>query len=200
MNATHAHYLRSPRPRHRQTADDVTLIALHNAIRFSGLFAKYTAQRLGVRHLSHAAEQVAIELVARAVETTGNPAPHLRYTELGDLHTIRIRVSAHGNGLLIEVWDSDSAPPTYRDSHLSTVEQICRQWDCYQPDTGGKVIRAELEIPPPRQAPSDPLPQRTARAFTYPEPDQPMTVLHDPQVLQKVHDGLHTLDPNTVPP
>lgn len=146
-------YAVAPSPRPGQAANDLTLIALHTAIRFSGLFAKFTAQRWGFRHLSSAAEKVAAELIARAVETTGNPDPNPRYTELDQLHTIGIRISVKGNGLLIEVWDSDPTPPrdSHLDSHLATVTEISQQWNCYQPRGGGKVIWAELAMPQQRQ-------------------------------------------------
>lgn len=193
--ATHAGYAAVPSPRPRQAAHDLTLVALHNAIHFSGLWAKYTAQRWGLRNLADAAEQVAAEFIALAVKTTGNPDPHPRYTELGELRPIGIRVSTQGNGLLIEVWDSDSAPPAYRDNHLSMVEEICQQWDWYQPNTGGKVIRAELSIPQPRRAePAEPLPVRVPGWFSYPEPDEPVTGLSDLEFLRRVRDGLHGMD------
>lgn len=152
MTTTYApspgYVLTSP-PRPRPSANDLTLIALHTAIRLSGLFAKFTAQRWGLRPLADAAEQVAAELITRAVETTGNPDPHPRYINLGELHIIGICVSLHGDSLLIEVWDSDPTPPpdAYLDHHLSTVADISQQWSCYRPDRGGKVIWAELALP-----------------------------------------------------
>lgn len=132
-------------PHPQQPAHDLTLVALHTAIRFSGLFARFTAQRWGLHLLEDATEQVAVELMARAVETTGNPYPCPRHNELGELHIIGIRVSATDSGLLIEVWDSDPTPPheSYLDDHLSAVEKISQQWSCY-PFNSGKVIWAEL--------------------------------------------------------
>lgn len=132
MNATYAEqpgYTPARSPGLGPPAEYVELTALHTAIRFSGLFAKFTAQRWGFRHLSNTAERVASELIAHAVETTGNPDPHPRYCELAELHTIGIRVSVKDSGLLIEVWDSDPAPPQdyYLDSHLSAVDDISAQ-------------------------------------------------------------------------
>jgi hypothetical protein len=165
-----AHYATQPRyaapsPQPQQAAEGLELTALHTAIRFSGLFAKFTAQRWGFRHLADTAERVAIELITRAVETTGNPNPHPRYSELGELHIIGIRVSAKGSSLLIEVWDRDPSPPqdSSLDNHLSTVEEISQEWNCYRPRSGGKVIWAEL-APRPIQPPQ-PQPQRTAGQF-----------------------------------
>ncbi len=156
MNTTyapHTGYAMAPSPHPRQLASDLTLTALHTAIRFSGLFAKFTAQRWGLRPLTDDAEKVAAELTARAVETTGNPDPNPRYTELSELHIIGIRVSRKVHGLLVEVWDSDPIPPqdAYLDNHLSTVAEISQQWNFYRPRGGGKVIWAELAIPQQHQ-------------------------------------------------
>jgi hypothetical protein len=137
-----------PSPRPRPATCAITLLALRSAYRLSGLFAKYTAQKWGMRHLAGLAEQVAVELIARAVETTGNPAPNPSYTNLGDVPNICICISIYRTGLLIEVWDSDATPPAYRDGHLSIVKKLCQRLDCYHPYTGGKVIRAELTVPP----------------------------------------------------
>jgi hypothetical protein len=197
MNVTYAaqpRYAVAPRPfTPGPAADGVELTALHTAIRFSGLFAKFTAQRWGFRHLADSAQRVAVELIARAVETTGNPDPHPRYSELGELHTIGIRVSVKGSGLLIEVWDSDPSPPqnSFLDSHLSTVEEISQRWN-YRPCNGGKVIWAEL-APRPVQSPQ-PLPQRAAGRFSFPKPEAPVTTLQEVPLMQKVLDGLHRLD------
>lgn len=181
-----------PSPYPRQAAHDLTLLALHNAIRFSGLFARYTAQRWGLYHLSHAAERVAVELISRAVETTGNPDPNPRYTELGEVPSIGICVSSYGTGLQVEVWDSNATPPAYQDSHLSAVEEICDRWDCYQPRTGGKVIRAYLGIPIQRNR--EALPKRTADQFTYPTTSRPPVPVPDISTMQQVRDGLLRLD------
>lgn len=173
MNTTYTpspgYALTSP-PRPRSSANDLTLIALHTAIRLSGLFAKFTAQRWGFRPLADAAERVAVELIARAVETTGNPDPNPRYTELGELHIIGIPVNYRGNGLVIEVWDSDSTPPpmptsitTYR-----PVADISNQWSCYQPDSGGKVIWAELAMQ--KQPQARPAATSTTAAIPIPHP------------------------------
>lgn len=62
--------------RPRPSANNLTLTALHPAIWFSGLFATFTAQRWGNHPLADTAEQVAPELIARALATTGNPDPN----------------------------------------------------------------------------------------------------------------------------
>lgn len=182
--------LTSP-PRPRPSTNDLTLIVLHTAIRLSGLFANFTAQRWGLRPLADAAERVAVELIARAVETTGKPDPYPRYWELGELHIIGIRMNYKGNGLVVEVWDSDSTPPpdAYLDHHLSTVADISRQWSCYQPDGGGKVIWAELAMPQQPQA--RPAATSTNRRYSYPAPETPVEPVCDVPLMRR---GAYAMD------
>lgn len=168
------------------------LVAASSAERFSGLFARGTALAWGFRRLAKDAQRLAVELITRAVETTGKPDPHLRYTELRENPPplIGIRVSMRDHGLLIEVWDSDSTPPHDTDAHLSAVATIS-QWSCYRPRGGGKVIRVELAPRPIQQ----PLPQRDAGRFSYSAPlDAPVTALHDVPLMERVRDGLHRLN------
>ncbi|MGH3871300.1 MAG: hypothetical protein ACRDSR_07260 [Pseudonocardiaceae bacterium] len=164
----------------------MTLLAVRTAYRISGLYTKYTAQQWGLRHLSDAAEHVAVELIALAVETTGNPAPNLHYTELDGVPIIGLCVSTYGPGLRIEVWDTDVTPPSHTNSHLRAVEDAGSQWDCYHPRSGGKVIRAQLGIAP--------LPRRTAHSISLPDPETPIEPVRDLDMLKKVLDGLHSLD------
>ncbi len=180
MNITHINehprYAMVPAPRPRPPADDLTLTALHTAIRIAGLFAKYTAQRWGLPlDVADAAKRVATELITRAVEITGNPDPYPHWSQLGELHIIGIRVSPKINSLLVEVWDSDPTPPDGYDGHLSIVAKTSQQWNWYRPDGGGKVIWAKLVTNPVQ--PPQPLPQRTAGyfsyPFSYPESDHP---------------------------
>jgi hypothetical protein len=189
MNATHAPQVGRaavPSPRPRQASRTLTLLAVRTAYRISGLYTKYTAQQWGLRHLSDAAEHVAVELIALAVETTGNPTPNLHYTQLGGVPLIGLCVSTYGPGLRIEVWDTDITPPPGSDSHLRAVEAAGSQWDCYHPRSGGKVIRAQLGI--------DPLPRRAADSLSLPDPIKPIEPVRDLDMLKKVLDGLHSLD------
>jgi hypothetical protein len=115
-HALYPNYAVPPSPWPRRTVEDLTLIAADSAERFSGLFARSAALAWGFRHLATDAETLAVGLITRAVETTGNPNPHLRYTEVlkNSLPLIGIRVSRKGSGLLIEIWDSDPHPTTGR--------------------------------------------------------------------------------------
>ncbi|MGQ0715733.1 MAG: hypothetical protein ACT4NP_00225 [Pseudonocardiales bacterium] len=159
---------------------------MRTAYRISGLYTKYTAQQWGLRHLADAAEYVAVELIALAVETTGNPAPDLRHSELDGVPIIGLCVSTYGPGLRIEVWDTDPTPPPPAHQHLYAVENAGGQWDCYHPRSGGKVIRAQLGIAP--------LPRRTAGSLTLPDPVKPIEPMRDTDKLQKILDGLTNYD------
>jgi hypothetical protein len=95
-----------------------------------------------------------VELVTRAVETTDNPNPRPRLTELSKKRppNIGIRITQRDHGLLIEVWDSNTTPPQGADAHLATVANVSQDWGCYRPRGGGKVIWAELSVPRQRHA------------------------------------------------
>jgi hypothetical protein len=148
-HALYPNYAVPPSPYPRRTFKDLTLIAANSAERFSGLFAKGTAVAWGFRHLATDAETLAVELITRAVETTGNPTPRRTFTELlkNRPPNIGIRITQQDHGLLIEVWDSDSTPPQGADAHLTIVANVSQDWGCYRPRGGGKVIWAELAMP-----------------------------------------------------
>jgi hypothetical protein len=148
-HALYPNYAVPPSPYPRRIFEDLTLIAVNSAERFSGLFARGVAVAWGFRHLATDAETLVVELVTRAVKTTGNPNPRPSFTELSRNRppNIGIRVSLKGNDLLIEVWDSDRTPLQGADAHLAVVTNVSQDWGCYQPRGGGKVIWAELGAP-----------------------------------------------------
>jgi hypothetical protein len=186
-------YTTVPAPQPPLPADDLTLTALHSAIRIGALFAKYSAQRWGLPpKVAKIAERIAAELVTRAVKTTGNPNPHPHWSQLGELHLIGVGLRMEGRSLLVEVWDSDPTPPNSAEDHLSVVEKASQQWNCYRPPNGGKVIWAEVAYSQPQ--PPAPLPQRTVGCFSHPPPDEPVTTLRDITLMQHLRDGPHPLD------
>ncbi|MGH3874924.1 MAG: hypothetical protein ACRDSR_26050 [Pseudonocardiaceae bacterium] len=148
-HALYPSYAVPPSPWPRRTVEDLTLIAANSAERFSGLFAKSIAVAWGFRHLATDAQTLAVELVTRAVETTGNPNPRPTFTELSKNRplNIGIRITQRVHGLLIEVWDSDLTPPQGADARLATVANVSQEWGCYRPRGGGKIIWAELGVP-----------------------------------------------------
>ncbi|MGH3971966.1 MAG: hypothetical protein ACRDS9_01360 [Pseudonocardiaceae bacterium] len=138
--ALYPNYAVPPSPYPRRTFEDLTLIAADSAERFSGLFIRGIAVAWGFRHLAKDAQTLAVELVTRAVETTGNPNPRPRLTELSKKRppNIGIRVTRQDHGL-IEVWDSDPTPPQDADAHLATVANVSQDWGCYRPRAAGRL-------------------------------------------------------------
>lgn len=127
---------------------DLTLVALDSAERLSGMFARHAASVWGVPSpVADRAGGVAAELVTRTVETaatgvslSGSPPPFLG-----------IRVTLLSRAVLIEVWDRNPESPlpeqdSALDAHLAAVDGVCRRWDWYQPESGGKVLWAEILI------------------------------------------------------
>lgn len=195
MNATYSgqpQHAGFPSPRSWYRADEVTLAAVKTAQSSVFCFVHIVVQNWGLLHLLPDAERVAVELVARAVETTGIPDDEPRWTEIDELPTIGVRVSVKHDVLLIEVRDCDCASPvpvqgTYLDQHLMAVHDLSRGWNWYPVD-GGKVVWAEL-VPRHAQPPRI-LPQRSAGSFFFPEPETPVVPFQDMALTQRVLDGL----------
>jgi hypothetical protein len=188
-------YTTTPSPRPRPVG--LVLVATDPAVNIFGLATRYTA-RAWLPQVESSAEEVARELVSRAVETTGIPGPHPRWTELQDedIPLIEVGLRLEYPSLVVEVWDGDRTSPyplpgAYLDDHLAAVHERAQRWNWF-PRGRGKVIWAELGIPP--QSHTNPLPQRAAGRFSYPVPDGLVESLPDVEAMQRVHDGLVRLD------
>lgn len=152
----------------------LVLVASDEAVNIFGLATRYTA-RVWLPQVERVAEEVARELVSRAVDTTGIPGPHPRWTELHDedIPLIEVELRLEYPSLVVEVWDGDRTAPyppppgTYLDDHLAAVHERAQHWNWF-PLGRGKVIWAELGIRP----------QRAVRSGRY----------------AGVHDGLLRLD------
>jgi hypothetical protein len=186
-----------PDPHAQEVADSLTLVALDNAGRLSEEFVRHAAIAWGFPTVADRAGRVAARLITRAVKATGIPGPRRLMGNPPPFLGIRVSLLTHA--LVVDVWDSDPTPPgpvadSVLDPHLTVVNDLCLRWNWYMPDTGGKVIWAEIGIPGvPQQRRCNPLPRRTAGTFSYPEPDEPVELMHDPHLLQDVLDGLRNL-------
>ncbi|MGH3947641.1 MAG: hypothetical protein ACRDSE_00735 [Pseudonocardiaceae bacterium] len=178
-------------------ADEMVLAAVNTA--HSSVFCLlYVAMRdWGLVHLLPDAERVAVELVARAVETTGIADQPPRWSDIEQLATISVRVSVEpGDVLLIQVRDCDPTCPippngSYLDRHLKAVYDRSDRFYWYPVDDG-KVIWAELSL---RRTPHPGvLPRRASGSFSWPRPENPVTALQDLDVMTKVLDGLRRLN------
>ena len=70
---------------------------------------------------------------------------------------ISLSVRHFGEGLLIEVFDTDASPPVLTDAAddaengrgLVLVDALSREWSYFSPTCGGKVVYCFIEIPMP---------------------------------------------------
>jgi anti-sigma regulatory factor (Ser/Thr protein kinase) len=100
------------------------------------------------------AELLISELVTNAVRFAGDPTRALRYSERANASLISLSIRHFHEGLLIEVYDTDSNPPIgsrtdeYTESGrgLMLVEALSREWSYLFPPGGGKVVYCFLEI------------------------------------------------------
>jgi anti-sigma regulatory factor (Ser/Thr protein kinase) len=100
------------------------------------------------------AELLVSELVTNAVRFSGDPARTLRYSERANASLISLSLRHFPEGLLIEVYDTDSNPPIKSDPDddaengrgLMLVEALSKEWSYFLPSGGGKVVHCFLEI------------------------------------------------------
>jgi anti-sigma regulatory factor (Ser/Thr protein kinase) len=119
---------------------------------------RFTRSFLGLcRGLSEAtverAELVVSELVTNAVRFSGDPARTLRYSERVNAGLISLSLRHFPDGLLIEVYDTDSNPPVlcHADADaengrgLMLIDALAKEWAYFYPPGGGKVVYCVLE-------------------------------------------------------
>jgi anti-sigma regulatory factor (Ser/Thr protein kinase) len=98
------------------------------------------------------AELVVSELVTNAVRFSGDPARTLRYSERADAGLIALSLRHFADGLLIEVYDTDSNPPVLCDAGtdaengrgLMLIDALAKEWSYFFPPNGGKVVYCVL--------------------------------------------------------
>ena len=187
-----------PYPDRALGVTSLTLAATPAAVGCSRQLVHLTLSRWGLAPLIEDAELVVSELVTNAVRATGLTDARPRWAGLGGLATIEIRVLLHPASVIAEVWDRDPAPPVRHDAAsdeesgrgLAVVAALCKQWDYGLLSCGGKVVWAELAIPPGMLSAAG-LPRRVRSA--------PMTAVsgddfaRDPALLRRVHRALTKL-------
>ena len=101
------------------------------------------------------AELLVSELVTNAVRFSGIPVSTLEYSERANAGLIWLSVRHFGDGLLIEVFDTDANPPVLADAAedaengrgLLLVDALSKEWSYFFPSCGGKVVYCFIEIP-----------------------------------------------------
>ena len=202
MTTTHAPrhaYVASSPPRPRSVG--LVLVASEPAVNIFGLTTRYTA-RAWLPQVERCAEEVARELVSRAVKTTGISGPRPRWTDIEDedIPLIEVGLRLEHPSLIVEVWDGDRTSPSpppgaCLDDHLTVVHERAQRWNWHSRGRG-KVIWAELRIP--LQHHTNPLSHRIEGQFPYPAPDRPIEPLCDMKTMRRVRDGLLRLDSDTL--
>ena len=98
------------------------------------------------------AELIVSELVTNAVRFSGDPGRALRYSERADAGLIVLSLRHFTDGLLIEVYDTDSNPPVLCDADadaengrgLMLIDALAKEWSYFFPPSGGKVVYCVL--------------------------------------------------------
>ena len=83
------------------------------------------------------------------------PAPAQQYSDRVNAGLISLSVRHFGDGLLIEVFDTDANPPVLTDAAedaengrgLLLVDALSKEWSYFFPPCGGKVVYCFIEIP-----------------------------------------------------
>jgi hypothetical protein len=178
--------------------NSLTLAALPTAAKLSRTQVSVTLRWWGLGHLVDEAQLVTSELVTNAVEATGIVTHNPAWGERQDLATIRLRLTHLETRIVIEVWDRDLTPPAVKDLSadaedgrgLAIVGALSRQWGYFHPIEGGKVVWAELPIPPPPMTAAG-LPARTPPTTSQRVPA--VKPEHDPALLKRVRRGLREI-------
>ena len=101
------------------------------------------------------AELLVSELVTNAVRFAGSPTPAQQYSDRVSAGVIWLSIRHFGEGLLIEVFDTDASPPVLTDAAedaengrgLLLVDALSKEWSYFFPSCGGKVVYCFIEIP-----------------------------------------------------
>ncbi|WP_130344982.1 hypothetical protein [Herbihabitans rhizosphaerae] len=139
-----------------------------------------------------AAQAAAAALVTRAVRTTGVMEPRPFHDPVYDrlaLIGLRLRLAPHS--VFIEVSDVDPRLPEVVDAELAHAADLCSQWACFPPATGGKVVWCEFARSP-HLADTGELPRRVPRRTQPPRP--PEGLIPDVELMRRVRDSLTALD------
>ena len=187
-----------PYPDRAQGMTFLTLAATPTAVSCSRQLVHLTLNRWGLAALIEDAELVISELVTNSIEATGLTDAKPRWADLGDLATIEVRVLLYQIGIIIEVWDRDPAAPVRRYAAsdeeggrgLAIVTALCKQWHYCPSSRGGKVVWAELTLPPSMlSAAGLPRRMRSSPVAAVSHDD----VSRDPVLLRRIHQALKNL-------
>lgn len=139
-----------------QLTSGLTLAAVPTAVQIARLFVCRRLSQWGLNRLIDDAESVTSELVTNAVDATGITDPHPSWSELQHLALITVRLLVTSDSIVVEVRDRDPRSPVLKQPELEDetgrglliVNALCRRWNYFFPEVGGKAVWGELAIPP----------------------------------------------------
>ena len=145
-----------PYPSHALGINFLTLAAVPTAVGCSRQLVRLGLNRWGLSRLIADAELVVSELTTNAVQATGLMDTDAKWSDLGNLATIHVRLLLFETSIAIEVWDRDPTAPAPQEvtgdeeggRGLSIVAALSTNWSYFLAPQGGKVVRAELPISP----------------------------------------------------
>jgi anti-sigma regulatory factor (Ser/Thr protein kinase) len=150
-----------PRQPNQLFTTSIRLAAVSSAVPCSRMFVRDILERWQLGDYIEVAELVVSELATNAVKMTGPTSPEPKSWEVEAHHVIGVQLRATGNSLFVEVWDGSPAAPVAKNPDSNTeggrglmlIGAMVKQWDVYRPQSGGKVVWAELELGKPAEPP-----------------------------------------------
>ena len=177
----------------------LTLAAVPAAVGRSRDLVRLGLDRWRLAVLVPDAEMVVSELATNAIQAMGPTDADATWNDMADdAETFHVRILLFQTSIVIEVWDADPAPPILQHGTseeeggrgLLIVAALSAKWDWFPAPQGGKVVWAELAIPP-RLLTGAGLPQRS-RPDTTIEGNR-SGIIRDPDLLRRIHNGLKNL-------
>jgi anti-sigma regulatory factor (Ser/Thr protein kinase) len=180
-----------------QLTSSLTLAAVPTAAGVARSFVRQRLSQWGLNRLAEDAELVLSELVANAITATGTTNPRPRWGDLQNLALIGVRLVVTVDSLVIEVWDRSPSPPVPKlpeqadeeGRGLLIVGALCRRWNYFYPESGGKAVWGELVIPAYDLMPSG-LPKRHNPRLVFSRQAQEVPSVG---TLERVLEGLRRL-------
>ena len=145
-----------PYPERAQGVTSVTLAATPEAAGRSRRMVRHALRRWGLAALTEDAELVVSEIVTNSVKATSLADAGTGRAGPPDLAPVQVRVLLFPAAVIIEVRDRDPTGPVQQHATpdqeggrgLAIVAALCTRWHYFPSSRGGKVVWAELAIPP----------------------------------------------------
>jgi len=130
------------------------LAATPTAVGIGRTLVEHSLGLWGLDHLADSATLIVSELLTNAVKATGITNPNPTFVERETLALVAVQVRVQGRTLFVEVWDGSTTEPKPRTAGddaeggrgLFLVEAMSDRWDVFLPDSGGKIVYAELNV------------------------------------------------------